>query len=85
MDVITVCVFFFHYAVYFGNILTISMCFCILVLCPSNGSSSVATSHTGFFKYWDKQETVPFFLILAVFPLMCIKSPTFFTKFNALG
>lgn len=55
------------------------------VLCPIEGSSNVTTLHTGFFKYWDKQETVPFFLVIIVFPLINIKSPTFFTKFNALG
>lgn len=63
----------------------INVLFEILVLCPTNGSSQATTPHTGFYKYWDKQATVPFFLVIIVFPLMNIKSPTFFTKFNALG
>ncbi|KAK6188589.1 hypothetical protein SNE40_004735 [Patella caerulea] len=38
-----------------------------------------------FYKIWDEQMTVPFFLILVLFPIINFKSPTFFTKFNALG
>ncbi|XP_063720806.1 neutral amino acid transporter 9-like isoform X2 [Symsagittifera roscoffensis] len=36
-------------------------------------------------KVWDQTNTVPFFLILLVAPLINFKSPTFFTKFNSLG
>ncbi|XP_052689089.1 sodium-coupled neutral amino acid transporter 9-like [Crassostrea angulata] len=36
-------------------------------------------------RVWDEQYTVPFFLIAVIGPLINFKSPTFFTKFNALG
>ena len=38
-----------------------------------------------FDKVWNVQYTVPFFLILVLLPIVNFKSPTFFTKFNALG
>ena len=38
-----------------------------------------------FYKIWTQTESVPFFLLLILGPLINIKSPTFFTKFNALG
>ncbi|PAA77180.1 hypothetical protein BOX15_Mlig026656g2 [Macrostomum lignano] len=38
-----------------------------------------------FQRLWSKTETVPFYLVLLLFPLVCIKSPGFFSKFNALG
>jgi sodium-coupled neutral amino acid transporter 9 len=34
---------------------------------------------------WGQFTTVPLFLILFLFPLVNLKSATFFTKFNALG
>ncbi|XP_067679862.1 neutral amino acid transporter 9-like [Haliotis asinina] len=43
------------------------------------------TTHSVFSRYWDEQYTVPFFLIVILGPLLNFKSPTFFTKFNALG
>ena len=43
------------------------------------------TSDVTFHQYWDLQKTVPFFLILVLYPLIHFKSPTFFTKFNAVG
>lgn len=53
----------------------------------SNESTTVIPSNTDntFNEYWDIQKTVPFFLILVLLPLINFKSPTFFTKFNALG
>ena len=38
-----------------------------------------------FHKVWGQTTTVPFFLLLVLAPLINFKSPTFFTKFNALG
>ncbi|XP_077981718.1 neutral amino acid transporter 9-like [Glandiceps talaboti] len=38
-----------------------------------------------FFTVWQQYLTVPFFLALILLPLSSFKSPTFFTKFNALG
>lgn len=46
---------------------------------PANPSDSI------FHQYWDLQKTVPFFLLIVLLPLINFKSPTFFTKFNALG
>jgi len=43
------------------------------------------SSSDSFYTYWDQQKTVPFFLIILLLPLSSFKSPTFFTKFNALG
>ena len=40
---------------------------------------------SGFDTIWGQFTTVPLFLILIVFPLINLKSATFFTRFNALG
>ena len=40
---------------------------------------------SAFDKYWNLGLTVPIYLALLLFPLLCLKSATFFTKFNALG
>lgn len=69
------------------------MCVLFTVLCPGGGHSAssstannlVVADTSSFFKFWQLQYTVPFFLIVILFPLCSVKSPTFFTKFNALG
>jgi len=38
-----------------------------------------------FDDFWDLQKTCPFWLLLLIFPLINLKSATFFTKFNVLG
>ena len=38
-----------------------------------------------FYQVWQQTLSVPFFLLIILAPLINIKSPTFFTKFNALG
>ncbi|XP_050403600.1 neutral amino acid transporter 9 [Patella vulgata] len=38
-----------------------------------------------FDRIWDEEKTVPFFLIILMAPLVNFKSPTIFTKMNALG
>ncbi|ESP05169.1 hypothetical protein LOTGIDRAFT_227847 [Lottia gigantea] len=38
-----------------------------------------------FEEVWSETKTVPFFLLLVLAPIINFKSPTFFTKFNALG
>jgi len=38
-----------------------------------------------FDRIWGQYTTVPLFLIIILFPLVNLKSATFFTKFNALG
>ncbi|XP_022240081.1 sodium-coupled neutral amino acid transporter 9 homolog isoform X9 [Limulus polyphemus] len=48
-------------------------------LCSSNSNDDL------FHKIWDVDLTVPFFLLVMIFPVINLKSPTFFTKFNALG
>ena len=44
-----------------------------------------ATDESDFDKIWGQFSTVPLFLIIIMFPLINLKSATFFTKFNALG
>ena len=57
----------------------------------NNTDNSVLSAHTSaatqatFYKVWTQTESVPFFLLLIMAPLINIKSPTFFTKFNSLG
>ena len=54
----------------------------------NNSSLFGGSSHSHgeeFDKVWNVHYTVPFFLILVLGPLVNFKSPTFFTKFNALG
>ena len=56
----------------------------------SHNTSTIPTttmnpSLSTFLEYWDIQKTVPFFLVFLLLPLINFKSPTFFTKFNALG
>ncbi|XP_076309633.1 sodium-coupled neutral amino acid transporter 9 homolog isoform X8 [Tachypleus tridentatus] len=48
-------------------------------LCSSNSNDDL------FYKIWNVDLTVPFFLLIIIFPVVNLKSPTFFTKFNALG
>ena len=61
------------------------------VYCPRNvtpsvpGNSSVPDDDSSFDRIWDQYSTVPLFLIIIMFPLINLKSATFFTKFNALG
>jgi len=62
------------------------------VLCPSRLSPFRAntdllepTDSSLFYHLWQEHLTVPFYLLLILFPLSSLKSPTFFTKFNALG
>ena len=63
------------------------------VLCPIAGHQAakgslndlIKADKSSFFKVWHQQYSVPFFLILVLFPLCSVKSPTFFTKFNSLG
>lgn len=38
-----------------------------------------------FYKYWNIEKTVPIYIAIFLGPVICLKSPTFFTKFNALG
>ncbi|NXS91402.1 S38A9 protein, partial [Jacana jacana] len=67
------------------------------VICPSAASGhppqnrSVMFSsgnNTGFElfeEWWNKSKTVPFYLIAVLLPLLNLKSPSFFAKFNVLG
>ncbi|XP_013419465.1 sodium-coupled neutral amino acid transporter 9 isoform X2 [Lingula anatina] len=48
-------------------------------------STGLQSETDTFNEVWDQRKTVPFFLIILLFPLVNFKSPTFFTKFNALG
>ncbi|XP_053154247.1 sodium-coupled neutral amino acid transporter 9 isoform X3 [Hemicordylus capensis] len=67
------------------------------VICPSDASQEVpgnetliffSTSDGGFEvfeRWWSKSNTVPFYLIAILLPLLSFKSPSFFAKFNMLG
>lgn len=48
-------------------------------------SFASANDSTIFSKLWSIDRTVPFYLVVLIFPLLNFKSPTFFTKFNCLG
>ncbi|KAK2502894.1 hypothetical protein MC885_010763 [Smutsia gigantea] len=55
---------------------------------PDNGSVIFSANDTGlqqFGKWWNKSNTVPFYLIVFLLPLLNFKSPSFFSKFNILG
>ncbi|XP_043370708.1 sodium-coupled neutral amino acid transporter 9 isoform X3 [Dermochelys coriacea] len=55
---------------------------------PGNKSGMFAsvnnTSFELFEEWWSKSRTVPFYLIVVVLPLLNLKSPSFFAKFNIL-
>ncbi|XP_037069917.1 LOW QUALITY PROTEIN: sodium-coupled neutral amino acid transporter 9 homolog [Pollicipes pollicipes] len=59
--------------------------------CPENVVVEVleaATSAVGEESFYDKMwnaQTTPLFLVLLLYPLLNIKSPTFFTKFTGMG
>ncbi|XP_068190645.1 neutral amino acid transporter 9 [Antennarius striatus] len=71
------------------------------VLCPyppttpgGNGSTSVFFLHGGgndtsddvpFQHWWSKTNTVPFYLIILLLPLLCLRSASFFARFTFLG
>ena len=66
--------------------------FCFTVYCLHKESELNHTvspfidpSSTNFYEYWDQSKTVPFYLLVVLLPLSSLKSPTFFTKFNAFG
>ncbi|XP_054253663.1 neutral amino acid transporter 9 isoform X2 [Indicator indicator] len=66
------------------------------VICPSDAgshppqnssvmfSSGNNTDFELFEKWWNKSQTVPFYLIAVLLPLLSLKSPSFFAKFNVL-
>ena len=51
----------------------------------ANDSLLLDSTTSKFDTIWGQFTTVPLFLILIVFPLINLKSATFFTRFNALG
>ncbi|XP_015922770.1 sodium-coupled neutral amino acid transporter 9 homolog [Parasteatoda tepidariorum] len=64
------------------------------VYCPSStpiNSSLTMLSATGnstidpFYKYWNMETTIPFYIAAVFAPLISLKSATFFSKLNALG
>ncbi|XP_053304023.1 sodium-coupled neutral amino acid transporter 9 [Spea bombifrons] len=56
---------------------------------PSNESVEIFLANgTGFEQFqtwWNKTDTVPFYLIVILLPLLNFRSPSFFAKFNVLG
>ncbi|NXM13639.1 S38A9 protein, partial [Ploceus nigricollis] len=67
------------------------------VICPSAASDNPSQNRSVMFssgnktgfelfeEWWDKSKTVPFYLIAVLLPLLNLKSPSFFAKFNVLG
>ena len=56
-----------------------------LILLSATSSHLTDDIHSTFNTVWNQTKTVPLFLCILIFPLINFKSPTFFTKFNALG
>ncbi|XP_056180659.1 neutral amino acid transporter 9 isoform X1 [Falco biarmicus] len=68
-----------------------------LVICPSATSGHTPQNRSVMFssgndtgfelfeEWWNKSQTVPFYLIALLLPLLNLKSPSFFAKFNVLG
>ncbi|XP_071492458.1 sodium-coupled neutral amino acid transporter 9 homolog [Diadema antillarum] len=53
---------------------------------PSNKVTNTTPAKVALFhRVWSETGTVPLFLCFLILPLIHIKSPTFFTKFNSLG
>ncbi|XP_021950182.1 sodium-coupled neutral amino acid transporter 9 homolog isoform X1 [Folsomia candida] len=56
------------------------------IYCPDNVTMIQGADETDtFHKIWDLHRTVPLLLILILGPIICVRSPTFFSKFNSLG
>ncbi|XP_032624897.1 neutral amino acid transporter 9 isoform X2 [Chelonoidis abingdonii] len=68
------------------------------VICPGIANEDQRGNKSGLFpfvnnttgfelfeEWWSKSRTVPFYLIIVVLPLLNLKSPSFFAKFNILG
>ncbi|CAG0912822.1 unnamed protein product [Notodromas monacha] len=56
------------------------------VICPSkNISDELILGNSSFDEFWSLNLTAPLVLFLLLFPLMNVKSPSFFMKFNAMG
>ncbi|XP_030422327.1 sodium-coupled neutral amino acid transporter 9 isoform X2 [Gopherus evgoodei] len=68
------------------------------VICPGTANEDQRVNKSGllpfvhnttgfelFEQWWSKSRTVPFYLIVVVLPLLNLKSPSFFAKFNILG
>ncbi|XP_019373400.1 PREDICTED: sodium-coupled neutral amino acid transporter 9 isoform X3 [Gavialis gangeticus] len=56
---------------------------------PDNNSETLRSANNSDFElfemWWGKSKTVPFYLIVVLLPLLNLKSPSFFAKFNVLG
>lgn len=66
----------------------------IAVFCPDHTKNVSLSLLSGIFdqsetsmfdRIWNLDLTVPIYMALLLLPLICLKSATFFTKFNALG
>uniref|UniRef100_A0A8C4R1V4 Neutral amino acid transporter 9 n=1 Tax=Eptatretus burgeri TaxID=7764 RepID=A0A8C4R1V4_EPTBU len=75
----------------FDLLSTINLLSCLFpVICPTppqqhNVSMSLKASLKTFSSYWHKQETVPFYLIALILPLLNFHSVNFFARFNNIG
>jgi len=55
------------------------------VQCSLPDANSSVVDNSVFGRVWKQTLSVPLFLVVVIFPLINLKSPTFFTKLNALG
>ena len=60
------------------------MCFCAVQCSVPDANASIVDSSV-FDRVWKQNLSVPLLLVVVIFPLINFKSPTFFTKLNALG
>jgi len=64
-----------------------------IVYCPPDGGNVTALfiddpddgGPDWFHRFWVLHKTVPLFLVFILFPVIMVRSPTFFAKFNSLG
>jgi hypothetical protein len=60
-----------------------------LVYCPTGSNTTSLLEDTQeddwFHKIWALHSTVPLFLVIICGPIIMVRSPTFFAKFNSLG
>ncbi|XP_063310110.1 neutral amino acid transporter 9 [Pelobates fuscus] len=64
---------------------------CPNIIIPNHSNDSMedyfanGTEFQEFQTWWNKTDTVPFYLIVVLLPLLNFRSPSFFAKFNVLG
>ncbi|XP_046969772.1 sodium-coupled neutral amino acid transporter 9 homolog [Vanessa cardui] len=80
--------FLYHTVNYFMDVNTSnSTVYNSSLLCPKHDPLITPSDHPieDPSPYWGLHTTVPFYVAIIVFPLLCFKNVSFFTKFNSLG